>query len=307
MPAKKKAQSSATIPLKLTSGERKLFLDEVLARYLDCARIIGSTPASKPVELTAEQLEALGRLVAFQASHCGDPKQQKKLAALAQKAQHLLAPTDDEPQPATSKPTRRKSTRPQQAQDVVYQFKISLLGLRPLIWRRIQVQNGTLDKLHEHIQAAMGWTNSHLYQFDIRGRIYADPDLMEEDFDEFDCIDSTTTMLSAILPATNRRFAFRYQYDFGDDWEHEILFEGRRPMEQGQTYPLCLEGEKACPPEDIGGVWGYAHFLEAKDDPKHERHEEFKEWLETFDPDTFDAQQATTAMIEGLPDWRSEL
>ncbi|MFH1304708.1 MAG: plasmid pRiA4b ORF-3 family protein, partial [Planctomycetota bacterium] len=134
--------------------------------------------------------------------------------------------------------------------DLLYQFKITLLGIEPPIWRRIQVQDCTLDKLHEHIQTAMGWDNMHLHQFEIKGERYGDPDLLDDGFGAFHCFDSTATILSQILPRTKKRFSFKYEYDFGDGWEHEILFEGRPSPQKKRKYPLCLEGEQACPPED---------------------------------------------------------
>jgi hypothetical protein len=104
------------------------------------------------------------------------------------------------------------------AAERLYQFKITLLDTRPLIWRRIQVKHCTLDKLHEHIQTAMGWTNSHLHHFRIGEQLYGDPLLMAENFEEMEYEDSTTTKLSAILPTSGKRFRFEYQYDFGDGW-----------------------------------------------------------------------------------------
>jgi hypothetical protein len=102
------------------------------------------------------------------------------------------------------------------AAERVFQFKITLLDSRPPIWRSIQVKDCTLDKLHEHIQTAMGWTNSHLNHFHIGERPYGDPDLMHENYDEFGYKDSTNTRISDILPKTGRRFRFDYEYDFGD-------------------------------------------------------------------------------------------
>ena len=119
----------------------------------------------------------------------------------------------------------------------VFQFKITLQGIAPPIWRRIQTKDCTLDKLHEHIQTAMGWTNSHLHQFEIDGELYGDPMLMEDNFEEMDYKDSTSTRLSKILPKDGKRFRFKYEYDFGDGWEHEILFEGLLPAEKGIRYP----------------------------------------------------------------------
>jgi hypothetical protein len=189
--------------------------------------------------------------------------------------------------------------------DTVYQFKITLLGAKPPIWRRIQVQDCTLDELHEYIQTAMGWSNSHLHQFRIGKQRYGDPMLMEEDFEEFGYQDSITTAISEILPQSGRRFRFRYEYDFGDSWEHEILFEGVVKAESKVKYPLCLEGARACPPEDCGGIWGYPDFVETIQNPDNERHEELLDWVGgRFDPEEFDPTVATKSMKKGLPDWR---
>ena len=170
----------------------------------------------------------------------------------------------------------------------VYQFKITLLETKPPVWRRIQVGDCILDKFHEHIQTAMGWTNSHMYHFRINETLYGDPMLLEETFGELQYKDSTTTRLNDILPVSGEQFRFEYEYDFGDGWLHEVLCEARLRAEPGKRYPLCLEGARACPPEDCGGVWGYADFLEAIADPKHPEHREMKMWIGgRFDPEKF--------------------
>jgi hypothetical protein len=198
---------------------------------------------------------------------------------------------------ASSKPAAKRNT--------LFQFKIVLEGSKPPIWRRIQTKDCTLDKLHEHIQTAMGWLNCHLHLFRIDGQIYADPMLMEEDFIAWNCADSTHTRISEILPADGKRFAFSYEYDFGDSWLHEIIFEGCLPATPGGRYPLCLEGERACPPENVGGIGGYAEFLKVLADPGDERHVEWTRWVGPFAPEKFDPNQATRAMRKGLPDdWR---
>jgi hypothetical protein len=191
------------------------------------------------------------------------------------------------------------------ASERVYQFKITLLEIEPPIWRRIQIKNCTLDKLHEHIQTSMGWTNSHLHQFEIEGAIHGDPELLYEGWqDETLPVNSLKTRVSAIIPKDGKRYSFRYEYDFGADWQHEILFEGCLRAARGERYPLCVEGERSCPPEDVGGVWGYADFLEALSDPHHEQHDDFMAWAGPFDPQEFDTGKATKAMRKGLPNWR---
>lgn len=182
----------------------------------------------------------------------------------------------------------------------VLQFKIALMGSDPAIWRRIQVEDGTLEDLHSHIQDAMGWENHHLHRFEIRDVEYADPQFVDDGFGNWDGGDSTQTTLSDILPQTNRRFRFKYEYDFGDCWEHEILFEGRRPREPKTKYPLCVEGQRACPPEDIGGIWRYQDLLEALADPDRDCDDDRLDWLDDFDPEAFDPVAATKAMRQGL-------
>lgn len=188
----------------------------------------------------------------------------------------------------------------------LYQFRITLVESNPPIWRRIQIRHCTLDKLHEHIQTAMGWQNCHLHRFEIDGERYGDPQLLNDGFESCECIDSTITKLNDVLPKDGKPFRFKYEYDFGDSWVHNVSFEGSLRAENGGRYPQCLEGERACPPEDVGGVWGYAEYLEAITDPSHEQHEDFLEWRGSFDAEQFDAVKATKAMRRGLPDWRQD-
>ena len=179
----------------------------------------------------------------------------------------------------------------------MYQFKITLFESRPRIWRRIQVQDCTLDKLHEHIQTAMGWTNSHLHHFEVGKQLYGDPILIGDNFEDMEYEDSTATNLSDIIPENRRKFRFDYEYDFGDSWHHEILFEGCKKMEAGKKDPLCIEGERACPPEDCGGIWGYPNFIQAIENPEHERHEELLEWIGgEFDPEEFDIEEVNAML-----------
>jgi hypothetical protein len=114
----------------------------------------------------------------------------------------------------------------------------------------------------------------------------------------------TVNNLATLLAQDGSRFRFEYEYDFGDGWEHEVLFEGCMHAEKGVRYPLCLEGERACPPEDVGGTDGYREYLEAMADPQHEEHDPFMEWRGPFDPEAFSAEEATKAMRRGLPNWR---
>jgi Plasmid pRiA4b ORF-3-like protein len=194
----------------------------------------------------------------------------------------------------SSQPTADKR-RSGSKTDLLYQFKITLHESKPPIWRRIQVPDCTLSDLHELIQAAMGWEDYHLHQFIVGDVRYGLPD------PELGLKNESKVRLSQMVPQGGTPFRFRYEYDFGDGWLHDLVFEDCPPNEVGQTYPICLKGSRACPPEDVGGVWGYAEFLHAIADPKHERHSEWLEWIGgEFDPEEFDAKAATIAMMEAV-------
>lgn len=203
--------------------------------------------------------------------------------------------------PAPQKPAAKKT-----AKQVCYQFKVTLAESQPPIWRRILVPEGTLDDLHEWIQTAMGWTNSHLHQFEIRKRRYGDPDLLEADWYDEQVINTLDTSLADLFDCPRPVRRFIYEYDFGDGWLHGVEFEGLKEIPRGKKPPCCVEGQRSCPPEDVGGVWGYEEFLSAIGDAEHEEHEQYLEWVgDDFDPEEFNLAKATRAMRKGLPDWRS--
>lgn len=176
--------------------------------------------------------------------------------------------------------------------DQVYQLKITLRGSKPPIWRRVMVPGKfSLYKLHQVIQRAMGWEDSHLHQFIIDGEYYSIPS--SDDWEPV--IDERRYALSRI--ARHEKSKFVYEYDFGDNWEHTILVEKILPAETGVEYPLCLKGKRACPPEDVGGVWGYEGFLEAVRDPGHEEHETYLEWIDGgFDSEEFHLDMINQAL-----------
>lgn len=186
--------------------------------------------------------------------------------------------------------------------DRIYQFKVKLVDSKPPIWRRIQVRRCFLCKLHEYIQIAFGWKNCHLHQFDVDGVIYGNPNQLLDGFeDDPEIEDSASTTLDDIIPKSGKQFRFKYLYDFGDHWDHEVLFEGCLQAEKGQRYPLCLEGDRACPPEDVGGMPGYEDYLEALTDRHHEQHEQMMEWRGAFDSEIFHPEKTTRRMRRGFP------
>jgi len=177
---------------------------------------------------------------------------------------------------------------PGTASGTVFQLKVTLQDTTPPIWRRVLVGgSATLDHLHEVIQAAFGWWNYHLHEFEV-GRIrYGVPD-PDEDWGE-PPRDERRTRLDAIAAEGS---TFRYTYDFGDGWEHRIVVEKVLPAGRVATVPACTDGRRACPPEDCGGTWGYRELLEILSDPRHPEHGERREWLgRPFDPEAFDPSE----------------
>jgi hypothetical protein len=162
------------------------------------------------------------------------------------------------------------------AKPLIYELKITLLEIEPPIWRRIQVPSTLLlCCLHDAIQAVMGWTDSHLHQFDKDGKHWGDPQNREFD-DDIEIIDESKVSVGKVLLAEGDSMV--YLYDFGDDWRHEVVLEKIIPSAATPTQPLCLAGERRCPPEDVGGPFGYEEFLEAIFQPGHEEFEHFRGW-----------------------------
>lgn len=177
----------------------------------------------------------------------------------------------------------------------IYQVKITLKHSKPPIWRRLLISSETtLAQLHNIIQEAMGWYNSHLHMFRIHNQNYSIP-YDEDHLLELDARDSRRVKLSKLITAEGEKFA--YEYDFGDFWEHDILIEKILPPDPKQKLPVCIKGKRACPLEDVGGVWGYDTFLEAIADPQHPEHEMYTEWIDgEFDPEAFDLDAINRAL-----------
>ncbi len=170
----------------------------------------------------------------------------------------------------------------------IYQFKVTLRGIRPPIWRRFQVYDDlTFYQFHHVLQDVMGWYNAHLHVFTVDGWQIADAETLAEGWSDGE--NEQKAKLKKYLRREGQKF--RYEYDFGDSWEHDVLLEKILPVEPGVFYPRCLKGKRECPPEDCGGVWGYAELLEALTDADHPEREEYLEWLgDEFDPEEFDLE-----------------
>jgi len=176
----------------------------------------------------------------------------------------------------------------------IYQLKVTLKQTKPPIWRRILVLNRTsLADLHEILQISMGWTDSHLHQFIMEGQYYGAPSPYD-DFMEVE--DERKYRLDQLL--RKEKASMVYEYDFGDGWNHKITLEKILPFDQAQRLPRCIKGKGACPPEDVGGVWGYYGFLDALANPEHPEHDEFKEWIgDDFDPDELDLDEINSRLF----------
>jgi len=209
-------------------------------------------------------------------------------------------------------------------------LRITLRDSKPPIWRRVAVPSDiTLGQLHEVIQIAMGWMNSHLHQFVLKDKslINRAPDVIarlseEGRYDdifaatrgirvfvtkvtlygeptEMEGEDEDAVTLAEVCPKVKSKLI--YEYDFGDGWEHTIEVQQIKEPEPGAEYPVCLAGKKACPPEDCGGVYGYYHMLDVVADPDHEEHDDIVEWLgDDFDADAFDIDEVNDMLAQ----WR---
>jgi hypothetical protein len=175
---------------------------------------------------------------------------------------------------------------------LVYKVKITLKGLRPAVFRELEVPNMTLGDLHQVIQAAMGWDFSHPHCFTIDKEEYGElnPD---DPYDAWQ--DEETVSLGQLIQADRRKFT--YEYDFGDSWMHDILISKPKAPQPGVFYPRCIKGELACPPEDCGGIHGYLQICQLLEKPSAEWStvdEEYFSWIKNFDPQAFSVDDANS-------------
>lgn len=166
-----------------------------------------------------------------------------------------------------------------------FKLRVVLDDVKPQVWRRLVVPASiTLDRLHDCLQVVMGWTDSHLHSFTIVGQEFTEnPEEPEQGVEEQDVV------LGMLV--RKPRSKFTYLYDFGDGWAHTITVESVDKIPDRHAVRItCLAGKRRCPPEDVGGPWGYPEFLEAIADPKHEEHQSHLDWCGgSFDPTEFDA------------------
>ena len=173
-------------------------------------------------------------------------------------------------------------------------LRIELLEVAPLVWRRVLApDNWTLASLHHYLQWVMGWTDSHAHEFEVATGLVAPDWWIREAGSESEASryrDERRVSVAAVISELGPRGEFQYHYDMGDGWEHRIVIEAVPASTIGDApLPICVAGENACPPEDVGGPHGYARFLEILANRKDEEHEDTARWIGgVFDPNGFD-------------------
>jgi hypothetical protein len=174
----------------------------------------------------------------------------------------------------------------------VYELDIRLIGIEPPIWRRVTVSDQiSLASLHLLVQVVMGWEHSHLHQFIVEKTRYGEPDT---EYDN-EMKDERHVRLHSI--ALEKGASFVYEYDFGDGWQHRVTVEDIWLRTEDMLVPRCLDGKRACPPEDCGGIGGYQNLLEVLKDRRHPEHRQLRTWVGPhFDPELFSVQAVNSAL-----------
>lgn len=174
----------------------------------------------------------------------------------------------------------------------VLQFKITLVDSNPIIWRQIQISDlCTFWSLHVAIQDAMGWEDYHLHEFEVVNPATGVKERIGIPNDEFAGELATLPGWDLkVMPYLSMNQKIKYTYDFGDDWEHEIEFEGAFSKSPAKKYPTCLDGERACPPEDVGGIGGFYEYVKAIKDKTHPQHRQYLDWRGKFNPNKFNTK-----------------
>jgi hypothetical protein len=269
-------------PIKLTDKQREALVHATRLRGGLKNKIKQSPAGTQIIGFTKKELDEMAEEVETSLAFA-PPPYKKQLLAVRDNIDDFLDSLEADERVRPRRTNVRKAGR-------VYQLKITLKDIRPPIWRRVQVPDCTLGDLHEVIQTVMGWTDCHLHQYIINGEYYGPLDPDDNGFD-METEDEEGVLLSQIIRG-GRKVRFRYKYDFGDGWLHDIVFERVLKREPEVKYPRCVDGARSCPPEDVGGPWGYADFLAAIADPEHERHEIMREWFDDkFDPERFNLKK----------------
>lgn len=172
---------------------------------------------------------------------------------------------------------------------MVYTCRIKLDGITPEIWREFQFDPDiTFDQLHNIIQFVMGWEDDHLYEFHVHQQVIGLPDPVFGDPGDRPFLNARRETVKKHVH--KKKTVFTYVYDFGDDWNHTITLMDI-DLTVSDSMPLCLNGARSCPPEDVGGVWGYQHLTEVLQTPDHPERDDLLNWVsEDYDPESFSCE-----------------
>lgn len=193
------------------------------------------------------------------------------------------------------------SPNPYDPANWIVRAEITLVGIEPVISRTLELPRTlNLAELHEVLQAAFGWTDSHLHQFDIGGLIYGAPEHDEGYEGERRTFEATDVHLSDFVFRHDQPIIVLYEYDFGDSWIHRLIMT-LKPRDAAEKYPRCVAGARSAPPEDAGGPHSYADLVEAWTDKAHEEHAAIRKWTgRRFDPNRFDLTAANKLIASAL-------
>jgi hypothetical protein len=190
------------------------------------------------------------------------------------------------------------AARKKRATPKLYELHVELEDIQPRIWRKILVPGSIkLSKLHDLLQLVMGWNNSHLHSFQFGKRVFSG---RPAELEDLNMLDENRYTLEAVLDDLLSEFV--YDYDFGDSWRHLIQPKLVSKPNSEWFYPLCIAGDRAAPPDDVGGTPGYLEFLKAIGNPKHPEHEDMLIWIGgAFDPEGFDLNAINRTLRFGSP------
>ena len=287
MQTKNGKQPDEKFPLKLTVKQRESMMQATRLTMGLKTRIKKASKDQQFVEFTKKELEKMGDEIDASLVYV-PPAHRKQLNVVLNKIGDLLAYL-------VVKHIVQKGQAVDKA-GVIYQFKVTLKESHPRIWRRIQVPDCTLGELHEVLQVVMGWEDCHLHQFVVNGKHFGEAthDDLDMEIEDEDGIRSARSYDGQEHSPDRLRVRLR-----------RLLAARDRPGENPGTraevkYPRCVEGARACPPEDVGGIWGYAEFLEAISDPSHEDHADMVDWIGgKFDPEKFSVDEVNKELRKG--------
>ena len=282
-------QPESLHPIKLTDKQRELLIQVARPGRRLKKKLDDAPKGNQFVAFTKQELFETASVIDLAVQFAPSAEQKRLVAVLSKLKQAWNAPEGAAPSAwgTSTHPAGRQSGE-------IFQLQITLKDIKPPIWRRVQVPDCTLGDLHNIIEIAMGWDGLHMHQFIINGECYGPSSELGSDVEEED------VQLSRVF-AGGKKVRMVYEYDFGDGWQHDVKLERTVEREPKVAYPRCIDGSRACPPDDIGGPWGYAEFVDAMADPSHESHDQQKEWFDDeFDPEEFSLDKVNKVLRKAL-------